>query len=217
MSLREKWYAAREQREKEVRTRQQEVLENRQQIQAEMAALHDRQRTTLSEFYQNLASETADFLSTTTAQRSAMAAALRNSLSNFHSTLQANIAAFREETRSHQQQVWLEQAQQRAAYIAALQDYVWGTTPTPGNVRSATSPSSSPPQTAATPVENSNHVERVYQYLQQNANSRTRQIETSLGISRVDTVNALQTLTNEGRVVQQAQEYFVVIPQESTV
>lgn len=216
MSLREKWYAAREQRENEVRTRQQEVLKNRQQIQTEMAALHDRQRTTLSEFYQNLATETAEFLSTTTARRSAMAAVLRDSLSNFHSTLQANSTAFREKTRSHQQQVWLEQAQQRAAYIAALQDYVWGKTPAPGNVRSATSASSSPPQMAATPVVNSNNVDRVYQYLQQNAGARTSQIETALGLSRVDTVNALQTLTNQMRVVQQDRGYFAVL-QESQV
>ena len=37
-----------------------------------------------------------------------------------------SVAAFLEQTRSQQQQMWLEQAQQRAAYMAALQDYVWG-------------------------------------------------------------------------------------------
>ncbi len=44
---------------------------------------------------------------------------------------QQQVAVFLEETRLHQQQVWFEQAQQRAAYVAALRDYVWGTTPTP--------------------------------------------------------------------------------------
>jgi type II secretory pathway pseudopilin PulG len=105
VSLREEWYAARIQRQQEVRERQQHVLEYRQQIQAEMAALHEYQRTMLS---------------------------------NFHSTLQAEVAAFLEETRLHQQEVWIEQQQQRAAYVAALQDYVWGTTPTPANGRITT-------------------------------------------------------------------------------
>ncbi len=44
---------------------------------------------------------------------------------------QQQVAVFLEETRLHQQQVWFEQAQARAAYVAALRDYVWGTTPTP--------------------------------------------------------------------------------------
>ena len=131
MSLREQWYAARVQRQQEVCQRQQQVLEERQQIQAEMAALHEYQRTILSQFHQNLVAEMAEFLTTTTANRLAMAAVLRESLSNFHSLLQAEVAAFLEETRSHQQEVRLDQAQQRAAYVAALQDYVWGTTPTP--------------------------------------------------------------------------------------
>ncbi|MBW4628277.1 MAG: hypothetical protein KME49_22880 [Brasilonema octagenarum HA4186-MV1] len=46
---------------------------------------------------------------------------------------QQQVAAFLQETRLQQQQLWLEQQQQRAAYVAALQDYVWGTTPTLGN------------------------------------------------------------------------------------
>ncbi|NMF61382.1 hypothetical protein DP113_29840 [Brasilonema octagenarum UFV-E1] len=44
---------------------------------------------------------------------------------------QQQVAAFLQDTRLQQQQVWLEQQQQRTAYVAALQDYVWGTTPTP--------------------------------------------------------------------------------------
>lgn len=46
-----------------------------------------------------------------------------------------SVAAFLEETRSHQQEVWLEAAQQRAAYVAAIKDYVWGTTLTPEDGR----------------------------------------------------------------------------------
>ncbi|QDL11523.1 hypothetical protein DP113_29880 [Brasilonema octagenarum UFV-E1] len=115
MSLREQWNAARVQRQQEVRERQQDVLEYRQQIQAEMAALHQYQRTMLS---------------------------------NFRSTLQADVAAFLEETRLHQQEVWFEQQQQRAAYVAALQNYVWGTTPIPENGSYATGVSPSQPSTA---------------------------------------------------------------------
>lgn len=129
MSLREQWYAARVQRQQEVCQRQQQVLEERQQIQAEMAALHEYQREMLSQFHQNLVTEIAEFLSDTTAQRGAMAAILRESLSNFHTLLQAEVAAFLEQTRVNQQEVWLDQAQQRTAYVAALQDYVWGVTP----------------------------------------------------------------------------------------
>nr|WP_039752852.1 hypothetical protein [Hassalia byssoidea] len=114
MSLREQWNAARVQRQEEVRERQQDVLEYRQQIQAEMAALHQYQRTMLS---------------------------------NFRSTLQADVAAFLEETRSHQQEVWFDQRQQRAAYVAAIQNYVWGTTPIPENGSYATGVSPSQPST----------------------------------------------------------------------
>ncbi|NEU74321.1 hypothetical protein PI95_017580 [Hassallia byssoidea VB512170] len=102
------------QRQEEVRERQQDVLEYRQQIQAEMAALHQYQRTMLS---------------------------------NFRSTLQADVAAFLEETRSHQQEVWFDQRQQRAAYVAAIQNYVWGTTPIPENGSYATGVSPSQPST----------------------------------------------------------------------
>ncbi|MFN6529560.1 gas vesicle protein GvpC [Nostoc sp. ChiSLP03a] len=135
MSLREQWYAARQQREQEVRLRQQHVLETRQQFQAEMAALHQYQRAWLEEFCQNLAAETAEFLHNTTADRAAMSAVMRESLNNFHTTLQAEVAAFLEETRSQQQQTWTEQAQERAAFIAALQDYVWGTAPSFSNLQ----------------------------------------------------------------------------------
>ncbi|GAB1539016.1 hypothetical protein NUACC21_16810 [Scytonema sp. NUACC21] len=135
MSLREQWYAARQQREQEVRQRQQNVLENRQQIQAEMAALHQYQRAWLEEFCQNLAAETAEFLHNATAERTAMAAVMRESLNSFHTTLQAEVAAFLEETRMQQQETWTEQAQERAAFIAALQDYVWGTAPSFGNIK----------------------------------------------------------------------------------
>lgn len=116
MSLREQWNAARVQRQQEVRERQQQVLEYRQQIQAEMAALHQYQRTMLS---------------------------------NFRSTLQADVAAFLEETRSHQQEVWFDQQQQRAAYVAALRHYVWGTTPTFEDGSYATGVSPSQPSTAS--------------------------------------------------------------------
>ncbi|GAX41488.1 hypothetical protein NIES4075_24610 [Tolypothrix sp. NIES-4075] len=114
MSLREQWNAARVQRQEEVRERQQDVLEYRQQIQAEMAALHQYQRTMLS---------------------------------NFRSTLQADVAAFLEETRSHQQEVWFDQRQQRSAYVAAMRNYVWGTTPTFEDGNSATGVSPSQPST----------------------------------------------------------------------
>lgn len=43
------------------------------------------------------------------------------------------VVTFLQEVRSDQQETWLEQRQQRAAYVAALKNYVWGTTPTPEN------------------------------------------------------------------------------------
>ena len=140
MSLRGRWYVARQQREQEVRSRQQQVLEQRQQHQAEMAALHEYNRTTLSQFHQNLVTDTAEYLYAINANRTAMAAAQRDWLNNFHSSLQANVAEFREETRSQQRQDWNSQAGDRAAYVAAMRDYVWGSAPNPPsvNIRSAT-------------------------------------------------------------------------------
>lgn len=140
MSLRERWYVARQQREQEFRGRQQQVLEQRQQHQAEMAALHEYNRTTLGQFHQNLVTDTAEYLSAINANRTAMAAAQRDWLNNFHSSLQANVGEFREETRSQQRQDWNSQAGDRAAYVAAMRDYVWGSAPNPPsvNIRSAT-------------------------------------------------------------------------------
>jgi len=43
------------------------------------------------------------------------------------------VAAFLEEVRSHHQQLWQEQRQQRTAYVAASKNSVWGTTPASGN------------------------------------------------------------------------------------
>ncbi len=36
------------------------------------------------------------------------------------------VATFLQETRSHLNEVWLEQRQQRVAYVAAIKNYVWG-------------------------------------------------------------------------------------------
>ena len=65
MSLREEWYAAQVQRQQEVRERQQQVLEYRQQIQAQMAALHQYQRTMLNNFHSTLQADVATFLDQT--------------------------------------------------------------------------------------------------------------------------------------------------------
>ncbi|MBD3559347.1 hypothetical protein H6S82_10785, partial [Planktothrix sp. FACHB-1355] len=46
---------------------------------------------------------------------------------------QQSVASFLEETRSHQQRVWLEERQKRAAFMAALRHSVWGKTPSPQN------------------------------------------------------------------------------------
>ncbi|MFN6499044.1 MAG: hypothetical protein RMX65_018890 [Nostoc sp. DedQUE01] len=43
------------------------------------------------------------------------------------------VATFLVETRSQLNEVWLEQRQQRVAYVAAIKNYVWGTTPNPEN------------------------------------------------------------------------------------
>lgn len=37
------------------------------------------------------------------------------------------VATFLLETRSQLNEVWLEQRQQRVAYVAAIKNYVWGT------------------------------------------------------------------------------------------
>lgn len=103
MSLRDEWYAARAQRQQEIQFRQQQVLEHRHQTQMDLSA-----RAT---------------------HRAAMSAAMWDSLHNFHSTLQSSMANFLEDTRAYQQQTWLEQQNQRAAYVAAMRDYVWGTAP----------------------------------------------------------------------------------------
>ncbi|KAF3889421.1 MULTISPECIES: hypothetical protein [Nostocales] len=48
------------------------------------------------------------------------------------------VANFLLETRSHLDEVWLEQRQQRVAYVAAIKNYVWGTTPDTDNGSSNT-------------------------------------------------------------------------------
>ncbi|MDZ8260443.1 hypothetical protein [Nostoc sp. ChiQUE01b] len=44
-----------------------------------------------------------------------------------------HVATFLLETRSQLNEVWLEQRQQRVAYVAAIKNYVWGTTPNTEN------------------------------------------------------------------------------------
>ncbi|MBW4497027.1 MAG: hypothetical protein KME26_29000 [Oscillatoria princeps RMCB-10] len=103
MSLRDEWYAARAQRQQEIQFRQQQVLEHRHQTQMNLSA--------------------------TATNRAAMSAAMWDSLHTFHSTLQSSMANFQEDTRAYQQQVWMDQQNQRAAYVAAMRDYVWGAAP----------------------------------------------------------------------------------------
>ncbi len=50
---------------------------------------------------------------------------------------QQQVAAFLQETRAHQQQVWSEERQQRETFVASLRDYVWGSALTPENSSSA--------------------------------------------------------------------------------
>ena len=101
MSLKEQWYAAKQQRQQEIIERKQQVLEERHQ--------------------------TAQLLSNITLDRLHNSTDLRERLSNFHGKLQADVATFLQETRLHQQQTWLEGRYERAAYVAFMRDYVWGT------------------------------------------------------------------------------------------
>lgn len=105
MSLREQWNAARVQRQQEILVRQQQVLEQRYETQIK-----------LEEF---------------SAKRAEMAVEISELLQDFYANLKADVAAFREETRSKQEQIWIAEKQQRSAYVTNLQAYVWGTAPTP--------------------------------------------------------------------------------------
>ena len=109
MSLKQKWDAAREQRFNEIIERQQLVLKHRQ--------------------------ATAEFLSTTTAERAAMSAALHQNLNDFYISLKNDVANFLLETRTNHQAIWFQQRKDRQAYVTAMRDYVWGSAPafTPGD------------------------------------------------------------------------------------
>ncbi|WP_254567339.1 hypothetical protein [Oscillatoria sp. HE19RPO] len=105
MSLREQWNAARVQRQQEIQLRQQQILEQRYETQIKLEEI--------------------------AAHRVEMAAEVSQGLQDFYANLKADIAAFREETRSQQEQMWAAEKQQRSAYVTNLQSYVWGTAPTP--------------------------------------------------------------------------------------
>ncbi len=105
MSLREQWNAARVQRQQEIQLRQQQILEQRYETQIKLEEI--------------------------AAHRVEMAAEVSQGLQDFYANLKADIAAFREETRSQQEQIWTAEKQQRTAYVTNLQAYVWGTAPTP--------------------------------------------------------------------------------------
>ncbi|AFY79910.1 hypothetical protein [Oscillatoria acuminata] len=105
MSLREQWNAARVQRQQEILVRQQQILEQRYETQIKLEEI--------------------------AAHRVEMAAEVSQALQDFYANLKADIAAFREETRSQQEQIWIAEKQQRSAYVTNLQAYVWGTAPTP--------------------------------------------------------------------------------------
>lgn len=109
MSLREQWNAAKVQRQQEILVRQQQILEQRYETQIKLEEI--------------------------AANRVEMAAEVSQALQDFYANLKADIAAFREETRSQQEQMWAAEKQQRSAYVTNLQAYVWGTTPTPIKLR----------------------------------------------------------------------------------
>lgn len=52
------------------------------------------------------------------------------------------VAGFLEEARSHRHQVSHESAQDRAAYVTAIEDYVWGTTSTSDSFSASSQPTS---------------------------------------------------------------------------
>jgi gas vesicle GvpC-like protein len=103
VSLKQQWDAAREQRLNGILERQQQVLQHRQ--------------------------ETAEFLSTTTAERAAMSAALHQNLNSFYTSLKNDVANFLLETRTNHEAMWFEQRKEREAYVTAMRDYVWGSAP----------------------------------------------------------------------------------------
>jgi hypothetical protein len=105
VSLREQWNAAKVQRQQEILLRQQQILEQRYETQIKLEEI--------------------------AAQRVEMAAEVSQALQDFYANLKADVAAFREETRSQQEQIWAAEKQQRSAYLTNLQSYVWGTAPTP--------------------------------------------------------------------------------------
>jgi hypothetical protein len=105
VSLREQWNAARVQRQQEILIRQQQILEQRYETQIKLEEM--------------------------AAHRVEMAAEVSKSLQDFYANLKADVAAFREETRSQQEQMWTAEKQQRSTYVTNLQAYVWGTAPTP--------------------------------------------------------------------------------------
>ncbi|MGL5194449.1 MAG: hypothetical protein ACRC8Y_12760 [Chroococcales cyanobacterium] len=105
MSLREQWNDARVQRQQEIQLRQQQILEQRYETQIKLEEI--------------------------AAHRVEMAAEVSQGLQDFYANLKADVAAFREETRSQQEQMWTAEKQQRSAYVTNLQAYVWGTAPTP--------------------------------------------------------------------------------------
>ncbi len=105
MSLREQWNAGRVQRQQEIQVRQQQILEQRYETQIKLEEI--------------------------AANRVEMAAEVSQALQDFYANLKADVAVFREETRSQQEQMWAAEKQQRSAYVTNLQSYVWGTAPTP--------------------------------------------------------------------------------------
>ena len=105
MSLREQWNAARVQRQQEILIRQQQILEQRYETQIKLEEI--------------------------AAHRVEIAAEVSQALQDFYANLKADVAAFREETRSQQEQLWAAEKQQRSAYVSNLKTDVWGTAPTP--------------------------------------------------------------------------------------
>lgn len=104
MSLREQWNAARVQRQQEILIRQQQILEQRYETQIKLEEI--------------------------AAHRVEIAAEVSQGLQDFYANLKADVAAFREETRSQQEQMWAAEKQQRSTYVTNIKADVWGTAPT---------------------------------------------------------------------------------------
>lgn len=165
-------------------------------------ALHLRE--TLTQFHRDLAQDIADRLAVNHLERQQLSSEIEKYLSDCRIDLQT--------MRQERLRKAASQRLNLGEFRASLTEAIWG-------VQSAESTAGSSPfsaeknkvqSTILPSLNNGTTLEKVFRFVEQHPGSRLAEIETGVGLNRIQIVDTLQYLNEQGRITQEDRAYFIV-------